>query len=153
MARDSEHESTMLRKAGPMADRQQRPGRGRPVRNVSGATRRRGPGPTLARLIAVRVLERVERVRAYADLSLHHALGQSNLAGADRALATELVYGTLRWRGRLDHALAGAVDGKLSDLEPVIITTLRIALTSCSFPTASPRAQRSTKPCAAPMFL
>jgi 16S rRNA (cytosine967-C5)-methyltransferase len=109
-----------------MSEQKQRPGRGRPLRDVSGATRRRGPGPTLARLIAVRVLERVERVRAYADLSLHHALAQSNLAGADRALATELVYGTLRWRGRLDYALAGAVDGELSDLEPLIITTLRI---------------------------
>ena len=38
------------------------------------SSRHRGAGPTLARLISIRVLERVERVRAFADLSLHHAL-------------------------------------------------------------------------------
>ena len=67
-----------------------RRGRGRPDTGVDGSARRRGPGPTLARLIAVRVLERVERVRAYADLALHHALAQSNLASVDRALAKYL---------------------------------------------------------------
>ena len=47
-------------------------------------------------MLALRVLSRVEQVRAYADLSLHAALARSQLAAADRALATELVYGTLR---------------------------------------------------------
>ena len=108
-----------------MTERGGRPGRGRPGQIDSGA-RRRGAGPTLARLIAVRVLERVERVRAYADLALHDALAQSNLASADRALATELVYGTLRWRGRLDHLLHRVVDREWDDLEPLVVTTLRI---------------------------
>jgi 16S rRNA (cytosine967-C5)-methyltransferase len=107
-----------------------RPGhRGRPDGNGGGgegSVRRRGAGPTLARLIAVRVLERVERVRAYADLALHHALAQSNLSSLDRALATELVYGTLRWRGRIDFALAHALERSPAELEPLVLTTLRI---------------------------
>ncbi len=91
-----------------------------------GAGSAKKPGaPTQARLLAVRVLERVERLRSYADLALNHALAQSNLPAADRALATEIVYGTLRWRGRIDWVLEQAVDRKLEDLEPLVVTALR----------------------------
>ena len=99
---------------------------GPPPSGVDGSVRRRGPGPTYARLIAARVLERVERVRSYADIALHHALAQSNLSSVDRGLATELVYGTLRWRGRIDFALAHALEKPLADLEPLVLTTLRL---------------------------
>jgi 16S rRNA (cytosine967-C5)-methyltransferase len=75
----------------------------------------------------VRVLERVERTRAYADLALHGALARSDLSAADRALATELVYGTLRWRGRLDHLLAQVLDRDLAKLEPLVLSILRTA--------------------------
>ena len=36
-------------------------------------------------------MDRVQRVHAYSDLSLHHYLVHSALSAADRALATELV--------------------------------------------------------------
>ncbi len=84
--------------------------------------------PTQARLLAVRVLERVQRAHAYADLSLHHYLAHSDLSPADRALATELVYGTLRWRGRLDFLLGHALEGKLEKLEPPVLNALRIGV-------------------------
>jgi 16S rRNA (cytosine967-C5)-methyltransferase len=93
---------------------------------MEGTARRRGPGPTVARLIAVRVVDRVQRLRAFADLALHHALAQTRLSGLDRALATELAYGTLRWRGRIDHVLAYAADRPLADLEPLVLSTLRV---------------------------
>ena len=64
-----------------------------PIRE--GSSRRTG-GPTAPRMIAIRVVERVQRAGAYADLALHHALVQSRMPAGDRALATELVYGTLR---------------------------------------------------------
>ncbi len=77
-------------------------------------------------MLALRVLSRVEQVRAFADLSLHAALARSELAAADRALATELVYGTLRWRGRLDFLLSTVSDRTLSDLDPLVRSSLRI---------------------------
>lgn len=77
-------------------------------------------------MLALRVLSRVEQVRAYADLSLHAALARSQLAAADRALATELVYGTLRWRGRLDYLLAHVSDRTLDELDPLVLSTLRV---------------------------
>jgi len=97
----------------------------RPRGSGSGSRRRSG-GPSLARSIAVRVLERVERVQAYADIALHHALAQTNLSSLDRALATELVYGTLRWRGRLDYLIDHALDRGLAQLEPLVVTILRV---------------------------
>jgi 16S rRNA (cytosine967-C5)-methyltransferase len=82
--------------------------------------------PTQARLLAVRVLDRVQRARAYADLSLHHHLAHSNLSVADRALTTELVYGTLRWRGRIDYLLDQLLDQPIQKLEPVVASALRV---------------------------
>jgi 16S rRNA (cytosine967-C5)-methyltransferase len=82
--------------------------------------------PTQARILAARVLERVERGRAYADLTLTAALARSALAARDRAFATELVYGTLRWRGRLDFALRQMLDRPLEAVEPGVLTLLRV---------------------------
>ena len=94
------------------------PGRGHSTRKTA--------GPTAPRMIAIRVVERVQRAGAYADLALHHALVQSRMPAADRALATELVYGTLRWRGRLDYLIAKALDRDISKLEPLVTSALRV---------------------------
>jgi 16S rRNA (cytosine967-C5)-methyltransferase len=102
----------------------QRPHRGRPNAD-RGGLRHRG-APTRTRLLALRVLERVQRAGAYADLALHHALGRSGLSAPDRAFATELVYGTLRWRGRIDYLLSHMVDRDLEKLEPLVATALRL---------------------------
>ncbi len=72
------------------------------------------------------MLERVERAGAYADLALHGALERSRLADRDRAFATQLVYGTLRWRGRLDHLLGSVLDRDLGKLQPQVATLLRL---------------------------
>lgn len=98
--------------------------RGRPVLARAEAPRR--SGPTRTRLLALRVLERVERSGAYADLALRGELARSRLAPRDRALVTDLVQGTLRWRGRLDHLLAHAVAREPSSLEPRLLTLLRL---------------------------
>lgn len=110
-----------------------KPGGRRPRKGPGSGADKRDEAPTRARLLAVRVLERVERLRSYADLALHHALAQSNLPSTDRALATEIVYGTLRWRGRIDWLLEHALDRKLSDLEPIVVTALRAGVYQLAF--------------------
>jgi 16S rRNA (cytosine967-C5)-methyltransferase len=77
-------------------------------------------------LLALRVLERVQRAGAYADIALKHALARSGLSAPDRAFATELVYGTLRWRGRIDYLLSRTLDRDLEKLEPLVATALRL---------------------------
>lgn len=107
----------------PRPSEKRRRGAARPPLGIAS---RRQAAPTQARLLAARVLERVERARAYADLTLQAALARSPLGPRDRAFATELVYGTLRWRGRLDHLLGRVLDRELSALEPGVLTLLRL---------------------------
>jgi 16S rRNA (cytosine967-C5)-methyltransferase len=76
--------------------------------------------------VAVRVLERVERAGAYADLALGGALRRSGLPPRERAFVTELVYGTLRWRGRLDAMLRPMLDRPPERLEALVTTLLRV---------------------------
>ena len=67
------------------------------------ATRRRGPVDP--RQMAAAILARIDTEKSYADRLLDTWLGRSELDGRDRALVTELVYGTLRQRDRLDFYL------------------------------------------------
>jgi 16S rRNA (cytosine967-C5)-methyltransferase len=83
-------------------------------------------GPTRARLLALRVLERVERGAAFADLALHAGFRGGGLGARDRALATDLVCGTLRWRGRLDFLLGRVIPRPFESLEAPVRTLLRL---------------------------
>jgi len=69
---------------------------------------------------------RVETTEAFADVLLAHRLDALRLA--DRALATELVYGTLAWQRRLDHHLSQLVTGSTARLEPPVRVALRLGL-------------------------
>jgi len=60
-----------------------------------------------ARKAAFDILLRVDRQAAYAG-ELLHSERLEKLSYADRALAMELVMGVLRWRSRLDEAIAAA---------------------------------------------
>ncbi len=78
-----------------------------------------------ARELARRVLERVERDRAWATPTLDGALARAALDDRDRRLASELVYGVLRHRARIDRALAAHAD--LSRTPPRVVVALRVA--------------------------
>jgi len=67
-----------------------------------------------SRRVALEVLARVEDEGAYANLALSPVLERSGLGERDRALVTDLVYGTLRRRRALDHL----VDRFLADPPP-----------------------------------
>ena len=78
-----------------------------------------------AREVARRVLDRVDKGGAWATLALDAELARSGLDERDRRLASELVYGVLRNRGRIDRALAAHAD--LTRTPPKIRTALRVA--------------------------
>jgi 16S rRNA (cytosine967-C5)-methyltransferase len=83
-----------------------------------------------ARRLALAVLEQVERGGAFATRALDRALARdASLTTADRALATELVYGVLRHQTRLDRALAAHVSrGRgLGKTHPLALRALRLA--------------------------
>jgi 16S rRNA (cytosine967-C5)-methyltransferase len=81
-----------------------------------------------AREFAVEILSQVERRKAYADILLDHSLKRSLLSNRDRALLTQLVYGTLRWRGRIDWLLGKVLRRSLSATTPYLRNLLRLTL-------------------------
>jgi len=85
------------------------------------------PAPS-ARALARGVLERVERDGAYAGRALAAALDRARaLSPEDRALATELVYGVLRRRVRLDRALDALANAGTGSLDLAVRIALRTA--------------------------
>jgi 16S rRNA (cytosine967-C5)-methyltransferase len=81
-----------------------------------------------ARDVTREVLERVELRGAYAAPALSAALDRArDMAPEDRALATELVYGVLRRRARLDRALAPLASRGLDAVDPRVRVALRVA--------------------------
>jgi 16S rRNA (cytosine967-C5)-methyltransferase len=81
--------------------------------------------PTSARDVARRVLDRIDKGGAWATLTLDAELARSGLDERDRRLASELVYGVLRNRSRIDRALG--VHADLVRTPPKVRTALRVA--------------------------
>ena len=78
------------------------------------------------RAIAFDILKRVDK-GSYADRLLdHHLKTNPDMEGRDKRLLTELVYGVLRLRGRLDFALGQFSRQRLKKLEPDALLLLRI---------------------------
>jgi 16S rRNA (cytosine967-C5)-methyltransferase len=77
------------------------------------------------RRAAYEILLRVDE-GAYADLVLDTVLRRSRLDGRDRGLVTELVYGVLRLRGRIDFALEQFCQQPLRRLQPEVLRLLRL---------------------------
>jgi 16S rRNA (cytosine967-C5)-methyltransferase len=84
------------------------------------------PPSLTAREVARRVLDRVDRGGAWATLALDAELARSGLDDRDRRLASELVYGVLRHRARIDRAIAA--HAKVGKTPPRVLTALRVAV-------------------------
>jgi 16S rRNA (cytosine967-C5)-methyltransferase len=85
-----------------------------------------------ARRLALSVLEKVDD-GARSDAELGRQLGQAELSGVDRALATRIVYGVLAWRLRLDHTIAALARRRIEDLDRPLRNILRIGLYQLCF--------------------
>lgn len=102
-------------------------GRGSPPGPGRARLRAASAPPATGRDLARQVLVRVEDDGAYANRALAAALDRAtNLSAADRGLATELVYGVLRRRARLDRALEAVADRGLRALPSGARTVLRV---------------------------
>ncbi|BAS27438.1 16S rRNA (cytosine(967)-C(5))-methyltransferase RsmB [Limnochorda pilosa] len=95
------------------------------MRHLPASPGPRGASP--ARQAAARVLLRVERNQAFANRALAAELDRGNLPSRERALATQLVYGTLRWQGRLDGWIGRLAGRASSQLDPATRVILRLA--------------------------
>lgn len=91
---------------------QRRPRHPRPARGARGA--------------AYDLLHAVAADDAYANLVWPDILAHSGLDERDSAFATEMAYGTLRWRGFLDAVIADCLDRPLDRIDPRVLDLLRL---------------------------
>ena len=84
--------------------------------------------PQSARNVALQVLLATERQDAYANLALNRLLSQADFAPCDKNLTTQLVYGTLRFRGTIDFLLSYVLKKDLSQVEDYLRWILRLAV-------------------------
>jgi len=82
--------------------------------------------PSPARVSAARALQRVADDDAFADLALDAEITARALTTRDAGLATELVYGTLRWQRYLDWILAPHSRRTLPSLDTRVLVLLRM---------------------------
>ena len=84
----------------------------------------RGTDP---RALALDVLRRVVTQSAFASSALRAAFDRhQELGSSDRSLATELTYGVLRQRAKLDRAIRYATGKRAKDIDPKLQDVLRI---------------------------
>ncbi|MEU6826448.1 transcription antitermination factor NusB [Streptomyces atriruber] len=105
------------------------PGKGRPGK--SGKPYRR-PQKDPVRFLAFEALRAVDERDAYANLVLPPLLRKAREKGdfdvRDAALATELVYGTLRRQGTYDAIVAACIDRPLREVDPPVLDVLNLGV-------------------------
>jgi 16S rRNA (cytosine967-C5)-methyltransferase len=82
---------------------------------------------TPSRKVALQVLQEVREGR-FAEDALSDALDRQNLSAKDKNLTTELVYGVVRWRDRLDSIIRRCVLRPGTRVNPDVREILRTAL-------------------------
>lgn len=82
------------------------------------------------RILAFEALRAVDERDAYANLVLPPLLKKArekdDFDGRDAALATELVYGTLRHQGTYDAIIAACIDRPLREVDPPVLDVLAL---------------------------
>jgi len=83
----------------------------------------------IARRIALSVLDGLDDSNAFPEHLLNKAFRREpQLIRQDRALATELVYGVLRWRGRLDWVISHLSNTPVRKIDRSILNIIRLGL-------------------------
>lgn len=88
----------------------------------------KSPKPDASRLLAFDLLTEVNRNQGYSNLLLPQALNSSKLDDRDRALVTELLYGTIRMQGKHDWILAQISDRPWHEVDPGIVDIARLGV-------------------------
>jgi 16S rRNA (cytosine967-C5)-methyltransferase len=84
------------------------------------------PSVTPARACAYAVLRRTFEQDAWADRALHGEASRHRLDARERALATQLAYGTVQRRATLDALIAELAGRSPRKLEPAVLAALRL---------------------------
>jgi len=81
-----------------------------------------------SRLVAITVIEKVLNENAYSNIVLGLELNKSDLSDKDKALVTEIVYGTLKYKYTIDKILLNYIKKGIDKLESFVLNILRISV-------------------------
>ncbi|MHC6179561.1 16S rRNA (cytosine(967)-C(5))-methyltransferase RsmB [Clostridium sp. JNZ X4-2] len=81
-----------------------------------------------ARNTAVKILKQVLYDNAYSNTVLSMYLNREDLGKKDRALVTEMVYGTLKYKYTIDSILGSFIKSSLKRMDADIVNILRISI-------------------------
>ncbi|MFF3644896.1 RsmB/NOP family class I SAM-dependent RNA methyltransferase [Streptomyces sp. NPDC002564] len=105
---------------------------GKPGRPGKSGKPYRRPQRDPVRILAFEALRAVDERDAYANLVLPPLLRKAREKGdfdaRDAALATELVYGTLRRQGTYDAIVAACIDRPLREVDPPVLDVLNLGV-------------------------
>ncbi|PWG59117.1 16S rRNA methyltransferase [Bifidobacterium catulorum] len=106
----------------------------RPGGNRGGVSRRPGNKPSGdPRLVAYDVTARIGSTDSFSNLLLPGALAAAGMDPRGNAFATQLVYGTQRWRGLIDAVIEAAAKRASSAIDAHSLDVLRIGVYQALF--------------------
>ena len=79
------------------------------------------------------LLIKAEKSKQYSNIALDNALKSNNMADADKRLCSALFYGVTEKRITLDYRISQLADRQLSDLDPAVLTAIRMGLYQLMF--------------------
>jgi len=86
-----------------------------------------------SRLVAIVVIEKVINENAYSNIVLGLELNKSDLNDKDKALVTEIVYGTLKYKYTIDKILSRFIKKGFETLDSFVLNILRISVYQIRF--------------------
>ena len=81
-----------------------------------------------ARKIATEIVSQVFTNKAYSNIVLGLELNNSNLSEVDKALVTEIVYGTIKYKYSIDKIIQNFTGKNFNKLENFVLNILRISI-------------------------
>ena len=81
-----------------------------------------------ARLVAISTLYDMEINKSFSNIKLNQYFINYDLSSIDRAFATEIVYGTIRWKNKIDYLIQRNISFKISDVEIWTLICIRSAI-------------------------
>ena len=81
-----------------------------------------------SRELALNILYKVEYGEGYANIEIDKEFNKTDLSSADKALASEIVYGVLTWKLTIDEIIKMYSSIRLKKISPWILNTLRIGI-------------------------
>lgn len=81
-----------------------------------------------ARYVAVKTLYDIDVNKSFSNIKLNEYFKKYNLEQLDRAFASEILYGTIRWKLRIDYLLQKFSKIKVSKISPWALSCLRTAI-------------------------